>query len=65
MYRLDRDSFSIKTFEEADQNKKYWLEKTPTERFKAAWYLICSAYNIDPENPPKMDRQAFSIRKHG
>lgn len=65
MYRLDRKSFSIKTFREADQNREYWLQKSPDERFKAAWYLICSAYNIDPDNPPKMDRQKFSMRKHG
>jgi hypothetical protein len=63
-YKLDRKAFKIQTFEEADKTTEYWRSKTPQERFEAAYYLICQAYNIDPENPPRLDRTVFSMRKH-
>jgi hypothetical protein len=63
-YRLDKSAFRIQTFEEASNNKEYWLSQSPSERWRAAWYLICSAYNIDPENPPRLDRSEFSMRKN-
>jgi hypothetical protein len=65
MPKLDRTQFKIQTFEEADNTREYWLSKTPNERFAAAWYLICCAWNIDMNNPPKLDRTVFSTRKHG
>lgn len=64
-YRLDKSAFRIQSFEVASNNKEYWLSKRPSERWHAAWYLICSAYNIDPENPPRVDRNVFSMRKNG
>lgn len=64
MYRLDRTAFQIQTYQQADNTRYYWLQKTPAERFRAAWYLICSAYGIDPANPPRLDRQLFSMRKN-
>jgi len=64
MYRLDRQAFSIQTFETADNHRAYWLSKSPRERLEAAWYLICSAWNLDPASPTTMDRSQFSIRKH-
>lgn len=65
MYKLDRTAFKIQSHSEADNQKNYWLKKTPEERFRAAWYLTCSAYGIDPENPPKLDKTLFSVRKNG
>jgi|JI10StandDraft_1071094.scaffolds.fasta_scaffold15879_8 hypothetical protein len=64
-YRLDKSAFRLQTFEEASNNKEYWLSKSPSERWHAAWYLICSAYNLDPDNPPRLDRSVFSMRKNG
>lgn len=29
------------------------------ECFHEAWILTCKAFNIDPENPPKMDKCLF------
>ncbi len=63
-YRLDKSAFKAQTFEEADDNKNYWLEKTSEERLKAAWYLISCAFNFPLSNPPRIDRKAFSCRKH-
>lgn len=65
MFRLDRTAFKIQTHSESANTKKYWLSKTHEERFRAAWFLICSAYNIDVENPPRLDRSVFSMRKNG
>jgi len=64
-YRLDKSAFRIQTFEEASNNKEYWLSKSPSERWRAAWYLTCCAYGIDHENPPRLDRTVFSMRKNG
>jgi uncharacterized protein (UPF0262 family) len=63
-FKFDRKAFAIQTFEESDKTTEYWRSKTPKERFEAAYYLICQAYNIDPENPPRIDKTVFSMRKH-
>jgi hypothetical protein len=65
MYRLDRHAFKMQTFQEADHTKSYWLKQSPEERLKAAWYLICSAYGLDYNNPPRLDRTVFKARKNG
>jgi hypothetical protein len=62
-FRLDRSAFKIQTHAEASRNREYWMKKSPRERLVAAWYLICAAYNLDYQNPPRMDRNLFSIRK--
>jgi hypothetical protein len=62
-FRLDRTAFKIQTFEEADNQRAYWMSKTPKERLAAAWYLICAAYGLDYEAENRMDRTYFRIRK--
>ena len=63
-FRLDRTKFKMQTFKEASHQLKYWKSKTIEERLRAAYYLISVAYNFDINNPPKLDRTAFSMRKH-
>lgn len=63
MSKLDRTAFKIQTFKEADHNREEWLKKTPEERWADSWYLLASAYGFDPENPPRMDKTVFSMRK--
>jgi len=63
-YRLDRTQFKKQTFQEADMQYEYWQSKSPVERLRAAYYLISVAYDFDLQNPPRMDRTAFSMRKH-
>jgi hypothetical protein len=63
MYRLDKTAFRVQTFEEAENNRSYWMSKTPAERLYAAWYLTCSAYGLDPDTIHKMDKSVFSVRK--
>lgn len=62
-YRLDRTAFAIQTFEEAAHQRAYWLTRAPRERLAAAWYLICSAYNLDHSKHHRLDRTVFSMRK--
>lgn len=64
MYRLDKTSFKKQSFKEANNQVEYWRKKTINERFKAAWYLICVAYNLDITKEHKLDRKKFSMRKH-
>jgi len=62
MYRLDRNAFTIQTFESAADQRAYWLTKTPGERLAAAWYLTCTAWNLDASVEQRLDRSCFSIR---
>jgi hypothetical protein len=62
-FRLDRTAFKIQSHQEAGHTRQYWLAKTPRERLAAAWFLTCAAYNLDCQNPPRMDRSAFAIKK--
>ncbi len=64
MYRLDRQAFSIQSFESAAHQRAYWLSKTPQERLAAAWYLTCAAWNLDITKKHPLDRSCFSIRSH-
>lgn len=63
-FRLDRTKFKMQTFKDASHQLSYWQTKTTVERLQAAYFLISQAYNFDLNNPPKMDRQQFSMRKH-
>ena len=62
-YKLDRTAFKMQTFEEADMQYEYWKKQSIDERFRAAFYLNSIAYNFDLNNPPRMDKTAFSMRK--
>jgi hypothetical protein len=64
MYRIDRTAFKAHTFEAADNTREYWLQQPPHERLRAAWWLTCCAYGIDHNNPPKMEKNVYSARKH-
>ncbi len=63
MYRLDRQAFSIQTFESASHQRAYWLSKPAGERLAAAWYLTCCAWNLNVEEEHPLDRTHFSIRR--
>jgi len=63
-FKLDRTVFKHQSIEEADKNTNYWLSKTLEERLAASFYLNSIAYNFDINNPPKMDRTVFSMRKN-
>jgi hypothetical protein len=62
-FKLDRTAFKHQTTEEAAYQLQYWKTKSYAERLKAANYLNSVAYNYDLNNPPKLDRTFFQIRK--
>jgi len=61
-YRLDRTAFKAQTFEEEQQSKTF-AEETYIERLKISFYLNSVAYNFDINNPPRLDKTVFSMRK--
>jgi len=62
-YKLDRTSFSMTTFEEAEKQHIFDKDVPLAERLRQAYYLISKAYGFSMEMPPKLDRSCFSSRK--
>jgi hypothetical protein len=63
-FRLDRTAFHAGTHEENAQYHAQNQPATMVERLRAAAYLNSVAYGYDLQNPPKIDRTAFSMRQH-
>ena len=64
-YRLDRSAFKAQTVKEASNHAAYYKTLTWQERMRIANYLNSIAFNYPEDNPPKMDRTAFSFRARG
>jgi len=64
MFRLDRTKGKGYKHENAEKDSAYWKTKTVDERLEAVMYLNSIAYNFDINNPPRMDKTVFSMRKH-
>lgn len=62
-YKFDRTAFKAQTFEE-EQKTKTFAAATIIERLKISFYLNSIAYNFDINNPPRMDKTVFSMRKN-
>jgi len=62
-YRLERHIFKAQSYSASTYTRSYWMKKAPAERLQAAWYLTCSAYNIDFEAPIPLNKTVFSKRK--
>ncbi|WP_109609797.1 hypothetical protein [Mucilaginibacter oryzae] len=62
-YRLDRTAFKARTAKEAANHSIYYKDLTWQERLRIANYLNSVAYNYPENEPPRLDRTAFSIRK--
>jgi len=61
--KLDKTAFSHQSLCRAEQNRAYWLSKTPEERFMVAYELSLRAYQLDPDEKHKLDRTLFCIVK--
>lgn len=61
-YKFDRTVFKAQTFEQ-EQKTKTFSNATFTERLRVSFYLNSIAYGFDINNPPKMDKTFFSMRK--
>ena len=50
-YRMDKTAFSVTSLSAAgDEEKVYWLSKTPEERLEALEFLRQIAYGYDPSS---------------
>ncbi|MEO8087985.1 MAG: hypothetical protein ABI763_14265 [Bacteroidota bacterium] len=63
-FKLDRTAFSMHSLEVNEPAINYWKDKTIDERLAATFYLNSVAYNFDLNNPPRLDRTVFSMRKN-
>ncbi len=63
-FRLDRRAFHMGTHEETEYYYARNQPKTFAERLQAATYLNSIAFRYDITDPPRLDRMAFSARKH-
>jgi len=64
MPKLDKTFMKAQTHAEAELDKKFPKDITIGERLREAWRLTCMTYGIDPNNPPQMEKECFSTRKH-
>lgn len=63
-YRMDKTAFKLQTFEEADDAMRDYSSYSMQERLRIYWYLTSIAYKFDLDNPPRMDKTVFQIKKH-
>lgn len=62
-YKFDRSAFKIMTLDESDAQNRFDKTVPYSERLRQAYFLISCAYNFSLDNPPKLDRSVFSMRK--
>ncbi|MBU6119458.1 hypothetical protein [Hymenobacter siberiensis] len=62
--RLDRTAFHAGTHAETEACHRVQEPATLAERLRVAMYLNSVAFNFDLNNPPRLDRTAFSCRAH-
>jgi hypothetical protein len=63
-FKLDRTAFHAGSHQETEKYYAKNQPKTSKERLQAANYLNSVAFQFDINNPPRLDRTAFSMRKH-
>ena len=63
-FRLDRTAFHAGTHDETEAYHRRQQSDTMAGRLRVAMYLNSVAFNFDPNNPPRLDRTAFSGRAH-
>ncbi len=61
-YKLDRNAFQARNASEQVNYGKEHQKLTWQERLKIHRYLNSIAYGYDLNNPPRMDKTAFSVR---
>jgi len=61
--RLDRTAFKAQTAEQASNHAAYYKTLTWQERLRITNYLNSIAYNYPENEPPRMDKTVFSMRK--
>lgn len=62
-YRLDRTAFQARNASEQVNYGKEHQKLTWQERLRIHQYLNSIAYSYDLDNPPRMDKTFFQIKK--
>lgn len=60
---MDKTAFKVQTVEEADDSMRDYSNHTLKQRLEIAYYLTSIAYKFDMDNPPRMDKTAFRMKK--
>ena len=60
---MDKTAFKLQTVEEADDAMRDYTNHSIQERLRIYWYLTSIAYKFDLENPPRMDKTVFQMKK--
>ena len=63
-FRLDRTAHHAGTHAETEAYHRQQTPATLAERLRVAMYLNSVAFDFDLNNPPRLDRTAFSCRAH-
>ena len=63
-FRLNRTAFHAGTHAETEAYHRAQEPATLAERLRVAMYLNSVAFNFDINNPPRLERTAFSCRAH-
>ncbi|MEP0711973.1 hypothetical protein [Algoriphagus sp.] len=61
-YKLDRSAFHARNASEQVNYAKEYKDSSWQERLPIHRYLNSIAYGYDIDNPPRMDKTAFSVR---
>ena len=64
MFRLDKSISKAQSFSDAEKDKIFAGDVPYIQRLREATYLIAKAYNFSPDNPPRLNKQVSSTRKH-
>jgi hypothetical protein len=62
--KLDRNSFSKQSFQEAAEHQSAYREMSVTERGQSFKYLMQINYGFLGQKWPRMDKQIYSRRSH-
>ena len=63
-FRLDRTAFHAGTRAETEAYHRAKQPASLAARLRAAMYLNSVAFDFDINNPPRLDRTAFSCQAH-
>lgn len=61
-YKLDRTTFKPQTMAEAANHSEYYKKLTWQDRLAITAFLNSVAFRFDPNHPPRMNRNCFSVK---
>ena len=65
IFKLDKTAFKAQTIRNASTHSDYYKKMTWQERLSVTAYLNSIAFQYNANNPPKMNRNQFSVKTLG